>query len=196
MKKSIRILATVLVLIMTLATFTGCGLSPKAAAEAVVKNTFNALMSQNVEKIKNELQATEIFNEQLDEYSDVMIELLFKNLSYKIHEVEIIDKETVEVSLSITNTDMKSVFTEFVEKITAYALDNLDKISNMTEEETVKLTFDMLEECMSNSEHGTVTLDIVATVVKNDGEWQLRMDEKLIDAILGGFVTASENMNS
>lgn len=195
MKRYSRIVALLLVVLFTLGTFTGCIFSPEKAAEREVDRVLSEINSENLEKIKEILDFSEDENTGFatELITDSLLTLLFKNFEYEIISSQAIDDEYVEVTVNITNTDMGPVVTDFVKELTEYALKNLGEISSMTEEESSKIAMEILEECLSKEDLSTTTKEVVIHVNKVDGEWNIDMKDTLVDAILGGFMSAFES---
>lgn len=195
MKKSFRLLSVLLALVFTLSVLASCGFSPEAKASATVDKTFSVLQSDDVLEIKEKLALEDNEAFSSDEFSDELVLLLFENFDYKINSTEVIDDSNVKVNVSITNTDMSVVIADFVAEITAYALENLQEISDMSEEEMQEKTFEILEECMNQEDLDTVTVDVDVHVTCTDGVWEVNPEETVLDAILGGFISASEDLD-
>lgn len=197
MKKFAKILASVVALVLVASLCVGC-FGPEAAAKATVDKVFTTLKSTNTEKVKEFLG----FNDGganadmagVELFTDELLELIFKNLEYEIVDTEVVDDDNVNVTVKVTNTDMGPVFTDFLSEVTSYALAHVDEISNMSDEEMMDLTVELLTKCLDKEDLATKTEEIVMHVYREDGVWDIDPAQDVIDAILGGFVEASQNM--
>ncbi len=198
MKKIAKILASVVALVLVASLCVGC-FGPEAAAKATVDKVFTTLKSTNTEKVKEFLGFAEggvnADMEGVEMFTDELLELLFKNLDYEIVETEVIDNDNVNVTVKVTNTDMGPVFTDFISEVTSYAFSHVDEISNMGDEEMMDLTIELLTKCLEKEDLATTTEEIVMHVYREDGVWDIDPAQDVIDAILGGFVEASQSLN-
>ncbi len=195
MKRSIKILSAVLVIILSISLFASCGFSPEAMAKATVDEVFRVLQSEDVVEIKSKLGLDEDPTFSEDGFTDEMLLKLFENLDYEINSTEVIDENNVTVNVTVTNTDMAAVLEDFVSEVTTYALSNITEISEMTDEEMQAKSFEILNECMNKEDLKTTTSDIDMHVYCEDGVWDIDAEDTVIDALLGGFVSASSNLD-
>lgn len=198
MKKMAKILASVVALVLVASLCVGC-FGPEAAAKATVDKVFTTLKSTDTEKVKEFLGLDEgganATMGGAEMFTDELLALIFENLEYEIIETEVIDDDNVNVTVKVTNTDMGPVFKDFVSEVTSYAIAHLDEISDMTDEETMNLTIELLTKCLEKDDLATKTEEIVMHVYREDGVWDIDPAQDVIDAILGGFIEASQSMN-
>lgn len=198
MKKLRSLIAIVLVLVL-LFSFTGCGEVQKA--EASVNSMFKAFMNMEFDEARKYVNVDDIIDdaedELTDEYSQVLLESIFSNLNYEIISSEKIDSNTVMVKTKITATDMVPVLRDYMTQAFQYAFSVAFSYPQPSEEETQQKMLDMLKEIVSQPELATVTNEVDLKVVKTESkEWKIESDDAFGNAITGGLLDAVEQLNS
>lgn len=197
--KKLRSLTAIVLVIVLLFSFTGCGEVQKA--EAAVNGMFKAFMNMELEEAQKYINADEITDEtadeMTDEYSQVLLESIFSNLNYEIISSEKIDSNTVMVKTKITATDMLPVLRDYLTKAFEYAITSAFSSPQPSEEETEQVMLDMLKEIVSQSELETVTNEVDLKVVKTESkEWKIESDDAFGNAITGGLLDAVDEMSA
>lgn len=196
MKRIKSIIATVLALVLLL-SLTGCGEIKKA--ETAVNGMFTAFKNTDIEAAAKYVDVDEI-NASEDSSDSISTELvmktIFNKLYYKIISSEKVDDTTVKVKTEITVTDMKPVLGEFFTNAMQYAFSTAFSNPQPTEEETNKKMEEMFIESASKEDLATVTNEVDITVVKTENnEWKVKSDDTFADALLGGLITAGEELS-
>ena len=196
MKRIKSIIATILALIL-LFSLTGCGEIKKA--ETAVNGMFTAFNNTDIEAAAKYVDVDEI-NASEDSSDSISTELvmktIFNKLDYKIISSEKVDDTTVKVKTDITVTDMKPVLGDFFTNAMQYAFSTAFSNPQPTEEETNKKMEEMFIESASKEDLATVTNEVDITVVKTENnEWKVKSDDTFADALLGGLITAGEELS-
>lgn len=196
MKRIKSIIATILALVL-LFSLTGCGEIKKA--ETAVNGMFTAFKNTDIEAAAKYVDVDEI-NASEDSSDSISTELvmktIFNKLDYKIISSEKVDDTTVKVKTDITVTDMKPVLGEFFTNAMQYAFSTAFSNQQPTEEETNKKMEEMFIESASKEDLATVTNEVDITVVKTENnEWKVKSDDTFADALLGGLITAGEELS-
>ena len=98
------------------------------------------------------------------------------------------------VKVKVTTIDMKPVMAEFMKKLLQYSFTNAFATPQPTEEETNKATMDMMLECLSAEDLAMTTNEVDIKVIKVEKTWKIDANEEFADAILGGMITATEEL--
>ena len=193
MKKTTRIISALLAIAM-LFSLTGC-ISNAKKAEQEVSKVMESVRSVDLDTINS------YFNDTLDEDLDLddptaqlILTTIFSNINYNIISSEEIDEDTVNVKTEITAIDMKPILATFIKDALAYAFANAFS-SSASEEETEKKMTELFTAAIENTEkvEKSVTVDI--EVNKDaEGNWNVEAGDAFIDAILGGLVSALEDL--
>ena len=196
MKRIKSIIDTILALVLLL-SLTGCGEIKKA--ETAVNGMFTAFKNTDIEAAAKYVDVDEI-NASEDSSDSISTELvmktIFNKLDYKIISSEKVDDTTVKVKTEITVTDMKPVLGEFFTNAMQYAFSTAFSNPQPTEEETNKKMEEMFIESASKEDLATVTNEVDITVVKTENnEWKVKSDDTFADALLGGLITAGEELS-
>jgi superfamily I DNA and/or RNA helicase len=182
-----KIIAITLCL-LSLAMLFSCGSSsPKGANEAesymierfdaLKAGTKQSLMSFIDEEDRAEAEATLAMFD---------FGAMFKNFDYEIVSSEINGDEAT-VYAKVTNIDFSQVLEKFQADVMEYALANMDKIQSMTEEETMKLSADILKDVILSGEFDKVSKDIAIELEKVDGKWKVEDSDALMSFVLPGL---------
>ena len=196
MKRIKSIIATILALVL-LFSLTGCGEIKKA--ETAVNGMFTAFKNTDIESAAkyvdvDEINASEDSSDSIS--TEFVMKTIFNKLDYKIISSEKVDDTTVKVKTDITVTDMKPVLGEFFTNAMQYAFSTAFSNPQPTEEETNKKMEEMFIESASKEDLATVTNEVDITVVKTENnEWKVKSDDTFADALLGGLITAGEELS-
>lgn len=129
--------------------------------------------------------------------TDLVMNLIFKNFDYAIASSEKIDENAVSVKASITATDMKTVFNDYLVSTMQYAFSAALSGEQPSEEEIQAKAEELFVEFANKDNLATVTNDVDIAVVKDEnGQFQIQADDALVDALFGGLVSAAEELNS
>lgn len=196
MKRIKSIIATILALVL-LFSLTGCGEIKKA--ETAVNGMFTAFKNTDIEAAAkyvdvDEINASEDSSDSIS--TEFVMKTIFNKLDYKIISSEKVDDTTVKVKTEITVTDIKPVLGEFFTNAMQYAFSTAFSNPQPTEEETNKKMEEMFIESASKEDLATVTNEVDITVVKTENnEWKVKSDDTFADALLGGLITAGEELS-
>ena len=196
MKRIRSIIATILAIVLLL-SLTGCGEIKKA--ETAVNGMFTAFKNTDIEAAAkyvdvDEINASEDSSDSIS--TETVMKTIFNKLDYKIISSEKVDDTTVKVKTEITVTDMKPVLGEFFTNAMQYAFSTAFSNPQPTEEETNKKMEEMFIESASKEDLATVTNEVDITVVKTENnEWKVKPDDTFADALLGGLITAGEELS-
>lgn len=196
MKK--RLLALTLAFAMCLA-FAACG-EKRDSPETVVSNGIDAVKSLD-QKALAAYWDVESFDDLSgsddSEETTQLMTLLVKNLSYKITSSEEKDS-TATVSVEFTNLDMKSVMADVVSEAFSKMLEYvfLPEDQQPTEEETDAMFMEILTQLMDDNEYETVTASVNMELTLKDDKWKISATDDVLDAMFGGFVSYSDEMDS
>lgn len=147
--------------------------------ESAVNNLFHTY--QNVEKMAEQTGG------QTEEMQ--MLQPILDSLSYKIVSTKQKDEENAVVTVEVTAMDMTEVLKEVMTGMIDKKLDS--SASSASEDEQIQA---LLLESMQKK-HGTTTNTVEISVEKQGWRWEAQPDEKLMDAMLGGFYSAIKKVN-
>ncbi|UWG96435.1 cell wall-binding repeat-containing protein [Dehalobacter sp. DCM] len=106
-----------------------------------------------------------------------------------------INGDTATVTAEITNTDFAAVLDAYLDAVAELALEQslLPEEEQLTDEEILQVVEQLLFDAIANEEQ-MVTTTIDVTLVKNNNSWTITMDDALVDAIMGGLISAFEDL--
>lgn len=189
MKKIKRILS-LLMTIMLVMSVSGCGEVEKAKKS--VDEMFGAFETVNLEQINTYLNTDELSSLELltdDSKSEEVFKLMFSKLSHNIISVEEADENTIVVKTEITTIDMGLVFQEWMQESIKMAFDGAFSGESLSEDEYNKKVEEQLLEILKKEDRQTVTNTVDIKYVKTDNKWDIQVDDKLTDALLGGLIS-------
>lgn len=197
MKKIRSLIAIVLVFTLMFA-LTGCGETKKA--EATVNSMFAAFKNTDFDAASKYVNVDEINSSEGETdgiSTKLVMKTIFNKLDYKILSSEKIDNGTVKVKTEITVTDMRPVLGDFFTKAMQYAFSTAFSDPQPSEEETNKKAEEMFIESASKDNLATVTNEVDIEVVKTkNGEWKIETDDIFANALLGGLLDATKEMEN
>ncbi len=176
---------TLLAILMVL-TLTACG----NKAEAAVKTFMENCKAGKLEEI-NKYEQQEVTS---DEYQQFYVNL-FKNLEYTIEKSESKSSDEAIVTVTITNIDMSSAFTTLFSDYIQWALGKVLSGQEVSDQEASDKMMETLNNLIETNKGKTKTTTVDITVIKEDGKWNVKLDEKLFDAITGGFISSIANFD-
>ncbi|WP_019850598.1 hypothetical protein [Desulfitobacterium sp. PCE1] len=184
-------------LVLFLAGCGGEGVTAKKGetAEQSVKKALNAIKAADTETASKYIDYNELVNagstKSLDtedeKKSEDMSKMIFKNIEYKILESSE-EEKTAVVKTEITNLDMSNVMAGFISQLLPLAFSGLD------EKQLDEKSFEIFTNLVS-SETKTVTKTVGINLSKGEEGWKIVGDDVLADALTGGLVSFSANMN-
>lgn len=194
----IVIIAVVVIAVVAIVTTIFFGNNP----EKTIEETFTALKEGNLELI-DEYIATEdsnslIENEITDtlktslENSDFERDLInscFSQFEWQIKETKI-EGNTAVVTVDITNKDFSNVVQEVFSKMLTQALSTAVTGEEMTEEETLNLIKESIDEVTDTT---TITKEI--NLVKENGTWKFNATE-VMNIVLPGIIDGLESLQN
>ena len=212
MKKILKITLGLIMSAMMLFAFAGCGGSggtaepepatPAEEAAAALDETFAALQSADMTAIQNVAGGEDVFGEAeeafgSEEDTQAVLKAMFGHFEYKLLDPEQVDDSNVNVPATVSNVDMNKAVETWFSDLMAYAMSNPD-IAN-DEAALQAKTIEMLEESVekvAGEEEGLLISDVVVPMTLKDGKWVISdtVDDSVLDAILGGFMSAIEGL--
>ena len=208
MKKILKITLGLIMSTMLLIAFTACGGSgeaqptPAEEAASALDVTLSALKSADMNAIKEISGDEDVFGEAAEtfgseEQTGAVLKAMFGHFDYTIGTPEQVDDTNVNVPVTVSNANMDKAVDTWFSDLMNYAMENPD-IAN-DEEALQAKTIEILEtsvDKVAEGEEGIVTKDVVIPMVLVDGKWQISedVDDGVLDAILGGFVSAIEDL--
>lgn len=182
-------------------TVVGCG-NPEDDAKAALDKTMTALATGDMETIVKELPGSDELEDIMGETDEdamtkeqitAFYKALFSNLSYEAVSTKKVDDETVNITAKVSNINFGNVLTSWLQNIFSIAFSNLDKSE---EEITALFLDDFTTQVNAAVEKGDILeQEVTIKMVKTDEGWMMDPSDDVLDAILGGFVKASETLD-
>ncbi len=206
MKKIMTVAVGLTMSLLMLFAFTACGgaaqETPEDQAVAALDTQLAALKSADREAIQELSGGEDAFGdavEQLGSEEDVdsILKSMFGHFDYTIGTPEKVDDSNVNVPVTVSNADMKKAVDTWFSDLMAYAMQNPD-IAN-DEKALQAKTIELLQASVdktAEAEDGIVTNDVVFPMTLIDGKWEISdtIDDSVLDAVLGGFMTAINDL--
>ncbi len=206
MKRIMTVTVGLVMSFMMLFAFTACGGAaqdtPEDQAVAALDTQLAALKSADREAIQELSGGEDAFGdavEQLGSEEDVdsILKSMFGHFDYTIGTPEKVDDSNVNVPVTVSNADMKKAVDTWFADLMAYAMQNPD-IAN-DEKALQAKTIELLQTSVdktAEAEDGIVTNDVVFPMTLIDGKWEISdtIDDSVLDAVLGGFMTAINDL--
>lgn len=166
-------------------------------AEDTIKKTLKAFKKYDLEEAQKYINVDEIASKaDTNENSTLFMKTAFGSLEYEIISSEKIDENNVIVNTSITAIDMKPVMAEFFGKAMQYAFSFAFSEVQPTEEEQNQKMEEILVECITKPDIANATNEVPVKVTKIDGEWKIETSQTLANAVLGGLIDATNDLNN
>lgn len=166
------------------------------APDKVVLSAFQALKENDRETLSKYLNIKDLQNLGDQDVtgaaaSDEVFKAMFAKLETKIL-TSSTDKDKAVVKAEFTNVDMQSVLGNYFVQAIASAFSDIgsEKTDSEKEAEISKLFLDLIE-----NETGISTNTVDIHLTKVDKQWKIEIDESLQNAILGGLISAVENLS-
>lgn len=186
----------VLLLILSLAAFSliGCGASGETPEQAV-SNALTALRDLDHDKMEQYIVFDELIDDAEEMAEDEEFEkLLFNRLSFDIISSSE-DGDTATVSTEISNIDMVEILGQYFIEVFELAFSNAFSEDPLSEEELDELIEEMLIEMLQDDGAVMATTTVDIKLVKSDSTWKIQIDEMFQDAVLGGLLTAIQELD-
>ena len=194
--RKIKSITSLLLTLLLLLSFTGCG--EVKNAEKAVNGMFTAFKNADLEEAQKYVNVDDITNakNESDENTAIILKAIFEKLDYEIISSEKIDDSTVSVKTKITAIDMAPVMTEYLSKVFEYAIANAFAEPQLTDDEYTQKIEEFLIECLSKPDLATVTNEVDIKVVKTENnEWKIETDANFLNALMGGLPDISDGLN-
>ena len=202
MKRIMTVTVSLVMSFMMLFAFAACGgaakETPEDQAVAALDTTLAALKSADKDAIQALGGDEDIFGDAEEAFGseegiDSVLKSMFGHFDYKIGKAELVDDSNVNVNVTVSNADMSKAVNSWFSDLMAYAMQNPD-IAN-DEKALQAKTIEMLQTSVDKTaeeEDGIVTKDVVFPMTLIDGKWEISdtIDDSVLDAVLGGFMTA------
>ena len=207
MRKIMVITIGLIISSMMLFAFAGCGgtaekESPADQAAAALDESLSALKSADLNAIKDLGINEDVFGEADDvlgseEELEQVLKLMFGHFDYTIGDAEQVDDSNVNVNVTVSNADMSKAVDAWIADLMDYAMSNPNIATDRTALQAK--TIEMLQEAVdktAEAEDGIISSDVVFPMVLKDGKWDISetIDKSVFDAVLGGFLTAIEEL--
>ena len=212
MKNFLKITLGLIMSVMMLFAFAGCGGSgsgeaaepetPADQAVAALDQTLAALKSADMNAIKELSGGEDVFGEAEEAFGSeeeigAVLQAMFGNFDYTIGTPEQVDDSNVNVPVTVSNADMSKAVSTWFSDLMAYAMSNPD-IAN-DEAALQAKTIEMLQssvEKVAGEDGGILTQDVTIPMTLSDGKWAISdtVDDSVLDAIMGGFMTAINDL--
>ena len=127
---------------------------------------------------------------------DQLMKTMFEKLDYEILSSSKSGDNTVFVTTNITALDIEPVFTGFISEAFAFFMEEENASRELSEEEVKKVTSELLAKHISKPDLQTKTEKIIIKVVKQDGKWKVASDMALADAITGGMISFTNQLQT
>lgn len=215
MKKSMKAILGLAMVFVMLFAIAACGGSQASSSSAVpetpadkavaaLDKNLAALKTADATAIQEVSGGEDIFGDAEATFGskegvESILKSMFGHFDYKIGEAEQVDDSNVNVTVTVSNADMSKAVTSWFSNLMNYAMQNPD-IAN-DEAALQAKTIEMLQEAVdetAKADGGIVSSEVVFPMELVDGEWVIsdKIDDSVLDAVLGGFMTAINNLYS
>lgn len=177
---------------------TACGTTEVEKPEQAVSKTFDALKASDMDTVKKYLSYDELMNYDTSSgLPEADEKLLFAKLGYKVISSST-NGDTATVKTEITNIDMKAALSECLNQAIQLAIGSaLDPNSEqLSDEEMGKKIEQSFIDQLKKEDSKTATTTVDINLKKNGSSWTMTMDKTLQDAVLGGLISAVNNIDS
>lgn len=177
---------------------TACGNSGETPEKAVT-NALNAVKNFDKDTAQKYFDYNELFsnNSETDELiGEEHARLVFGKLSFKVLSSSK-EGDTATVKTEITNIDMADVMVEYFRQAMALALENAFIGDNTwSEEETNSQMEQILIDLLKRDDNKTKTSTVDIKLSKHDDNWKIDINEELRDAVFGGIISMTKDMEN
>lgn len=172
-------------LMVLLVTLSACGIEKP---ENSVSSALNAIKAYDMKTAKEYFVGvhTNDLEDATADDSEELTKKLFQNLSFSIEKASVKGDKAV-VTTKITNIDMVKFMSSYMQRLfkIAFSGDSEDGMDAQAE----KLLATMMDE-----KNDTVSTTVDINLVQADGKWKIDPSDKLLDAILGGLLSATDDL--
>ncbi len=191
MRRHLGIILLILVLAFTLV---GCGAGQETPKQAVT-NALNAVKNLDKETSQQYFGESNWIGGNSSELleNEANAKLIVEKIKFNIISSSI-EGDSATVKTEITNIDMKNVIGEYINQIMPLAFENAFSENPLSEEEMEKKSEELLLTLLRKEDNKTVTSTVDIHLNKADKTWRLEMNESLQDALLGGMVSFSKDL--
>ncbi len=180
-----KLLTTLLALFMVL-SLTACG----NKAESTVKTFLDNCKKGNLEEFF--VDEDELSEEEYGEF----LKALLQHMDYKIEKSEKISDDEYIVTTTITTIDMSTAFTDIFTSYFNWAVTQAMSGTEVSDEELTAKFKELLNQAIEDNKDTTKSFTVDIKVEKNDeGKWEIDMEETLVDALTGGFISSASNFS-
>ncbi len=160
-------------------------------------NAMNAIKALDQDTVDRYFSYDELMNSDESTsttITDENIASFFAKLDYNIVS-SAINGDTATVTAEITNTDFAVVLDAYLNAVMKLAIEQslLPVEEKLSDEEAELAIQQLLFDAIANEDQ-TTTVTIEVNLVKNNNSWTITMDDEFADAILGGFISAFEDL--
>ena len=197
MKITKKIIAALFCLALVF-SLTACGTTEVEKPEQAVSKAFDSLKASDLDSVKKYLSYDELMKyDSSSGMPQVEEKLFFSKLSYKIVSSST-NGDNATVKTEVTNTDMKAVLGECINQAMELAVGSALNANSqqLSDEEMEKKMEEVFITQLKKEDSKTVTKTVDINLTKNSSSWKLTLDKPLQDALLGGLVSAVENLDS
>ncbi len=193
MKKIAKKIGVIMVAcVMASTVFTGCGTEKADSAEAAVKGLLEASKEVNFDKMAN-YTTDDTWDDQVEEMVTVdawknFMDITAPKMTYEITNVSDNGDQTT-VTVDIKYFDGTEVYTVAMNEFVTEAFAMLSENKDMTEEETMDLLNDILEEKSKDMEE-TFSEKTIDFVCENNNDYKINNMDAEFAAVLTANLTA------
>jgi len=193
-KKTCIFIASVLLLSFI---FTACGNSNETPEQAVT-NALNAVKNLDKDTAQKYFAYDELFisdsadDELIDDEEDAR--LLLSKLDFKVLSSSK-EGDTATVKTEITNINMATVLSEYIQQLLVLAFSNTFAESDAKSEEEMEAQAKQLfTDLLKSDDIDTKTSTIDIKLSRHENSWKIDGDDEFKDAVLGGLINAAEEL--
>ena len=188
----IRTLVVAFAALCTAVVLGGCSNSEEAARETLARGIeadMASLSSLTTESARSIFDSD--FTDQLEAAGIDPASVygpLFANLTYTVDGIDVAEDEAT-ISLTITNLDLAAVFEAYTDAVTDELMtdEGRQSLASLDDNGLLVHLMDVLVQCATSGEIGTVTTSVDLTYTKEGSRWQASDPTALTTALLGGL---------
>lgn len=187
LKKTFGFLTTLVLLF----AFVGC--SGGESPETAVSNYLTAFQTLDLETIakytSDSTGTTDTADDAISDLENDETGMAFvENMTFEVLSSTQED-DTATVKVSITNVDMANAMGKAITEIFSLAF------SGLSEEEMEQRSTEILRSAITDNKDVTLTKEVDISLVRGENNWLIVPNDDLIDAITGGLISYSKNIN-
>lgn len=180
-------LTCILLALLLVFSFGACS---KKSPEDVVKSTFDDLINAEEEAIATYFDS-EVANMNQEEMQ-LLSQYFFPKMTYNVLE-STIDGETAIVKAEITTVDLYVVMNNLFVKAFSFAF--TPEAATMTQEQIDQVMVNFFAEELKVESPAMMTFTVDIPLAMVDGEWQIQESDALTNALCGGLIQWSKDMD-